>query len=120
MESVRVVDHENHDRIVLTFGGDGTPGFLAGYVNEAIAEGSGEVIALDGDAILRLDIHGTPTQAFGTTPPVRRTLAGDVVDLHGGVAWEDVTSVFLGIDGGRTPFRASVLTTPSRLVIDVK
>lgn len=120
LEGVRVVAHENYDRIVLTFAGDGTPGFLVGYVNKAIAEGSGEVIGLDGGAILRLDIHGTPTQASGTTPPVRRTLAGDVVDLHGGVAWEGVTTVFLGIDGGRTPFRASVLTAPPRLVVDVK
>ncbi len=120
LEGVRVVEHESGDRIVLTFAGDGNPGWVVRYVNKAVTEGSGKVVALDGDATLRLDIYGTPTQASGTTPPVRRGLAGDVVDMHAVGAWEGGTSVFLGIDGGRTPFRVSALTTPSRLVIDLE
>jgi hypothetical protein len=119
LEDVRVVEHEGGDRIVLTFAGDGKPGWVVRYVDEAVVDGSGQVVNLDGDAILQLDLSGTPTQASGTTRPVHRSLAGDVVDLHALRAWEGVTQVFLGIDGGRTPFQVSALTTPSRLVLDV-
>jgi hypothetical protein len=120
LEAVRVVEHESGDRIVLTFTGDGKPGWAVRYVDEAVVDGSGEVVDLDGDAILQLDLSGTPTRASGTTRPVHRRLAGDVVDLHALRAWEGVTQVFLGIDGGRTPFRVSPLATPSRLVVDVE
>ena len=114
------MEHESGDRIVLTFAGDGKPGWAVRYVDEAVVDGSGEVVDLDGDAILQLDLSGTPTQASGTTRRVHRSLAGDVVDLHALSAWEGVTQVFLGIDGGRTPFRVSALTTSSRLVVDVE
>jgi hypothetical protein len=120
LEGVRVVEHESGDRIVLTFAGDGKPGWAVRYVDEAVVDGSGEVVDLDGDAILQLDLAGTPTQASGTTRPVRRSLAGDVVDLHALSPWEGVTQVFLGIDGGRTPFRVSALRAPSRIVVDVE
>jgi hypothetical protein len=120
LEGVRVVEHESGDRIVLTFAGDGSPGWTVRYVDEAVVDGSGEVVELDGDAIMQLDLFGTPTQASGTTRPMHRRLAGDVVDLHALRAWEGVTQVFLGIDGGRTPFRVSALATPSRLVVDLE
>lgn len=118
LRSVRVVAGEGRDRIVLTFAGEGTPGFLIRYVKEPIAEGSGEPIDLDGDTFLQLAIHGTPT----TDPiaPLRRKLGGDVVDVDGGVAWEGVTVAHLGIEGGRTPFRVAVLTQPTRLVVELK
>jgi hypothetical protein len=120
LEGVRVVEHESGDRIVLRFAGDGKPGWAVRYVDEAVVDGSGEVVDLDGDAILQLDLFGTPTQASGTTRPMHRRLAGDVVDLHALRAWEGVTQVFLGIDGERTPFRVSALAAPSRLVVDVE
>jgi len=119
LESVRVVAHGSGDRIVLTFTGDGRPGWAVHYVDEAVVDGSGEVVGLAGDAIVQVDVSGTPTQVSGTSRPVRRSLAGDVVDLRAVAAWEGVTQVFVGIDGGRRPFRVSVLTTPSRLVVDV-
>ena len=114
------VPPERGDRIVLTFAGDGKPGWAVRYVDDAVVDGSGEVDDLDGDVVLQLDLSGTPTQASATIRPVRRSLAGDVVDLHALSAWEGVTQVFLGIDGGRTPFRVSALTTPTRLVVDVE
>jgi hypothetical protein len=120
LEGVRVVEHESGDRIVLTFAGDGSPGWTVRYVDEAVVDGSGEVVELDGDAILQLDLFGTPTQGSGTTRPMHRRFGGDVVDLHALRAWEGVTQVFLGIEGGRTTFRVSALATPSRLVVDLE
>jgi len=120
LEDVRVVGHARGDRIVLRFAGEGKPGWAVRYVDEAVVDGSGEVVDLDGNAILQLDVSGTPTQASGTTRPVHRGLGGNVVAVHALSAWEGVTQVFLGIDGGRTPFRVSVLTAPSRLVLDVE
>jgi len=120
LKGVRVVPHGSGDRIVLTFAGQGKPGWAARYVDRAVVDGSGEVVDLDGEAILQLDISGTPTQASGTARRVHRSLAGDLVDLHALGAWEGVTQVFLGLDGGRTPFRVATRTTPVRLVVDVE
>ncbi len=116
---VRVVGHDGHDRIVLRFAGTGRPGWAVRFVDEAVLEGSGEVVELEGDAILQLDISGTPTLTPNSSGPVRSELGGDVVDVHAVGAWEGVTQVFLGLRGGRTPFRVVALDAPSRLVVDL-
>ncbi|WP_164477921.1 AMIN-like domain-containing (lipo)protein [Nocardioides pantholopis] len=116
LEAASVVEHEGHDRIVLRFAGAGSPGWAARFVDEAVQDGSGEVVELDGDAVLQLDISGTPTRRNG---PVRKELGGGVADLHTAGVFEGMTQVFIGLRGGRTPFRVSALSSPSRLVVDL-
>ncbi len=56
---VRVADAEGFDRIVLEFSGTGTPGWVVNYVDHAVLDGSGEVVALGGSAILDIYASGT-------------------------------------------------------------
>jgi len=118
LKRVRVVDRDDHDRVVLSFSGTGRPGWYARFVDRAVLDGSGDVVDLDGDAILRLDISGTPT--LGRRTRVRSDLGGGVVDVHAVGAFEGVTQVFVGLADGRTPFRVDALTGPSRLVVDLE
>lgn len=120
LEDASVVSHDGQDRIVLRFAGTGRPGWAVRFVDEAVLEGSGKEVELEGDAILQLDISGTPTQTPGSGGPVRNELGGDVVDLHAVGAYEGITQVFVGLRGGRTPFRVFALTGPSRLVVDLE
>lgn len=116
--SVRARPHDGGTRVVITFDGKGTPGWAARYVDEAVLEGSGDVWEMDGEAILRLDISGTPTlpDDDGT---VREQVGGDVVDLHTVGAWEGVMQVFIGLGDGQNEFRTSTMAEPSRIVVDV-
>ena len=119
LEDVRVVDHDGHDRVVLRFAGSGRPGWAVRFVEEAVLEGSGDVVELEGDAILQLDISGTPTLTPNSSGPVRSELGGDVVDVHAVGAYEGITQVFVGLRGGPTAFRVSALTDPPRLLVDL-
>ncbi len=119
LQDVSVVQREAHDRVVLRFAGTGRPGWAARFVAEAVLEGSGRIVDLDGDTILRLDITGTPTRASVDDAPVRTRLGGDVVDLRASGAWEGMTHVFIGLRGGRGAYRIDVRATPARLVVDL-
>jgi hypothetical protein len=121
---VRVAEHGSFDRVVLEFAGTGTPGWAVNYVAEAVLDGSGEAVTLDGDAIL--DIYASGTTWSGSEedhysgPRRFEPENGDAVTaVHVGGTFEGYTQVLVGIDGGPLPFRAFALTDPSRLVVDV-
>ncbi|MEO9325785.1 hypothetical protein ABFT23_19995 [Nocardioides sp. C4-1] len=117
--SVRAWPHDGGTRVVVAFDGEGGPGWVARYVDQAVLEGSGDVVDLDGDSILRLDVTGTPTLPFDDVRRTRTKVGGDVVDLHTVGAWEGVAQVFVGLDG-RPTFEVSSRRTPSRIVIDLR
>ena len=109
------------DRVVLRFRGTGRPGWSARYVDRAVLEGSGEVVELAGDVVLRIDVTGTPTRPAGTgRPPRLAEPRGDVADLRAYGAAEGATQVFVGLAGGRAPFRVVARTDPARLVVDLR
>lgn len=109
------------DRVVLRFRGTGRPGWSARYVDRAVLEGSGDVVELAGDVVLRIDVTGTPTRPAGTgRPPRLAEPRGDVADLRAYGAAEGVTQVFVGLAGGRAPFRVVARTDPARLVVDLR
>lgn len=119
---VRAAQREGFDRVVLEFSGSGTPGWVVNYVDEAVLDGSGEVVALEGDAVLDIYASGTtwPAPDYYDGPrQLTQALDGGVVDVYVGGTFEGVTQVLAGIDGDRVPFRVFALTAPSRLVIDV-
>lgn len=119
LRDVSVVTRDGHDRVVLSLDGDGSPGWAARFVDEAVLDGAGTRVALEGDTVLQLDLSGTPTLEPGRGTRVRESLGGDVVDVYAGEAYEGYTQVFLGLRGGRTPFEVSTRNGPSRLVIDL-
>jgi len=126
LTDVRVGHHEGFDRVVLEFDGTGTPGWAVGYVDRARADGSGETIALDGDAVLDVYARGTTYPGTGAVDSgydgpqhFRPEDASSVAEVHVVGTFEGDTQVVVGIDGDRVPFRTFALTGPARLVVDV-
>lgn len=122
LTDVRVAQHESFDRIVLEFSGTGPPGWSVNYVNEAVLDGTGDSVTLDGDSVL--DIYASHTtwpasDYYGGPRHVAPLDGGDVTDVYVGGTFEGYTQVLAGIDGARVPFRVFALTDPSRLVVDV-
>ena len=119
---VRVAEAEGFDRIVVEFSGTGTPGWVVNYVDDAVLEGSGEKVALGGNATLDIYASGTTWPAPGYyRGPTQFTPVngGHVKDVYVGGTFEGYTQVLASIEGDPVPFRVFALTAPSRLVIDV-
>lgn len=117
-EHLRVEERADGDRVVLTFRGRGTAGWTAKYVEQAVLDGSGRVVDLDAGTVLGIAVFGTPTRPSDRVRRVPTAVGGEVADVFVGAAWEGVTQVFLGLKGGRSPYRISTLSSPSRLVVD--
>jgi hypothetical protein len=122
--TVRFGEHDGYDRVVFDFEGSGVPGYRAEYVDEAVQDGSGLVVEVDGDAILRVRMDGVryPEQgeAYDGGPGVYDPGASEVVEqvrLEG--TFEGVALAFIGIDDEDRGFRVFTLTDPVRLVVDV-
>lgn len=56
---IRTGRHEGFDRVVYELGGEGTPGWRVGYVDEALQQGSGNEVPVAGDAVLQVLIDGS-------------------------------------------------------------
>ena len=123
--AVRVGRHPGFDRVVYEFTGPEPPRFTVGYVDSAIADPSGEPVPVSGDAILQVlafgvyyPEHGEPAPAPVPASALRGTVFAQVKGLYGG--FEGIGQEFVGITGGKRPFRVFTLTGPSRIVIDVQ
>lgn len=121
---VRVGQHLGYDRLVLEFTGSGTPGWNVGYVDEAIADGSGQTISVEGEAILNVVATNTtypPTaDDYYPGPQQFEPESQDIEDIYVAGVFEGQTRVVAGIDDGPTPFQVFTLTDPARLVIDLQ
>ncbi|WP_299931440.1 hypothetical protein [uncultured Nocardioides sp.] len=117
---VRVGEHEGFDRVVLELSGTATPGWGVSWGDEAVAEGSGEVVPVAGDHVLTISASGTAMPEPGSYE-VPQTLgpAGDIAAVHVNGWFEGYTQVFAGLEGDVRPFRVFTLTDPPRLVVDV-
>ncbi len=124
---VRLARHNGFDRIVIDLGGKGTPGWNVRYVKRAVADGSGERIALKGDSILAVTVHGvgypvdTGVEEFGD---IRTRVSGSgtesIAEVAPGVVFEGSQVAYVGLEGSKRPFRVFALTSPTRLVVDVR
>lgn len=117
---VRVGEHDGFDRVVLELSGTATPGWGVAWGDEAVAEGSGEVVPVAGDRVLTISASGTAMPEPGSFEvPQRLGPAGDIAEVHVNGWFEGYTQVFAGIEGDERPFRVFTLTDPPRLVVDV-
>jgi hypothetical protein len=124
LESVRTARNDGYDRVVFEFEAGRTPGYRVEYVDRPVRQcGSGQVVPLRGDAWLRIrlepsqahDDRGRPTvedRARTANLPVLRELRL-ICDYEGQVEW------VLGLTSPN-PFRVVELTSPARLVLDVR
>ena len=121
---VRVGHHDGYDRVVLDLSGDDAVlGWFAFYEDEAVADGSGEPIDVEGSAVLQLSVRGIDWTNDSDERYDGATVSGDereaVTEVVFGTLFEGQQQVFLGVDE-RTPYRVFALDDPARIVVDVQ
>lgn len=119
---LRVGEHEGFDRVVVELAGEGVPGWQVEYVDEAIEDGRGERVDVDGEAILSVYVSGTryPDEGEEHYVPGEPLDGADVVEeVHYLGTFEGLTQLFIGVDEGPADYRVFTLADPARLVIDV-
>ncbi len=120
LTGIRAATHEGFTRVVLEFSGEGTPGVWRGaWTDEAIEQGRGLPIQVEGQAFLDLVIDGTPMTATANPyPSGTHTRAGDL-DVVSDGTFEDNTHVVIGSPATRQ-FQIGFLSNPVRMVIDIR
>ena len=120
LTAIRAATHEGFARVVLEFSGEGTPGVrTAAWTDEAVEQGRGLPIQVDGGAVLDLVIDGTPMTASNTPyPSGTHTRAGDL-DIVSDGSFEDNTHIVIGAPTARE-FQIGFLSNPVRMVIDIR
>ena len=120
LTGIRAATHEGFTRVVLEFSGEGTPGvWRAAWTDEAVEQGRGLPIQVEGEALLDLVIDGTPmTASENPYPSGTHTRAGDL-DIVSDGTFEDNTHVVIGALSARQ-FQIGFLSDPVRMVIDIR
>ena len=120
LTGIRAATHEGFTRVVLEFSGEGTPGVRrAAWTDEAVEQGRGLPIQVEGEAVLDLIIDGTPmTATENPYPSGTHTRAGDL-DIVSDGTFEDNTHVVIGAQATRQ-FQIGFLSDPVRMVIDIR
>ena len=120
LTGIRAARHEGFARVVLEFSGEGTPGVWRGaWTDEAVEQGRGLPIQVEGEAVLDLVIDGTPmTASESSYPSGTHTRAGDL-DVVSDGTFEDNTHVVIGAPTARE-FQIGFLSNPVRMVIDIR
>lgn len=120
LTGIRAATHEGFTRVVLEFAGKGTPGvWSAAWTDEAVEQGRGLPIQVEGQVVLDLVIDGTPmTATENPYPSGMHTRAGDL-DIVSDGTFEDNTHVVIGAPAARQ-FQIGFLSDPVRMVIDVR
>ena len=123
VSDIRVGRHDGFDRVVFDVGGTGTPGWDVRYVDAASSQGSGDEVAVAGDAILQVTLSGagypydTGVEEFSGGP----VSSGDtevVTELVFDATFEGTTVAFVGTTA-QAPFRVYLLDDPTRVVLEV-
>ena len=120
LTGIRAATHEGFTRVVLEFSGEGTPGvWSAAWTDEAVEQGRGLPIQVEGEAVLDLVIDGTPmTASENPYPSGMHTRAGDL-DVVSDGTFEDNTHVVIGAPATRQ-FQIGFLSNPVRMVVDIR
>ena len=120
LTGMRAARHEGFARVVLEFSGEGTPGlWRAAWTEEAVEQGRGLPIQVEGEAVLDLVIDGTPmTASESSYPSGTHTRAGDL-DVVSDGTFEDNTHVVIGAPTARQ-FQIGFISDPVRMVIDIR
>ena len=119
LTSVRVSD----DRVVFEFEGDVAPGVDVAYVDSATADGSGDPVAVDGEALLQVrmepasgvDLSRESARETYTGPSTVEG-SGAVVEVVRTGDFEANLTWVVGLDSER-PFRVLRLEEPARVTV---
>jgi len=126
LTNVRTGQHDCYDRMVLDLDGTTATGYSIKYVSNVYADGSGQLVPLNGGAKLQIVLRapayntsGTPTYPATTgqkLPGVSLTGYQTFRDAKFAGSFEGETIVGLGVRA-QLPFR--VFTETNRVIIDV-
>jgi len=123
-EGVRVGHHEGYDRVVFDFTDSGTPTYRVRYVATPVADGSGDTVAVAGDAYLEVLVttvsipeDGQERPADSSAADLEGTVIAEANAIFGG--FEGYGQTFVGVRDMQRPFRVSVESAPTRLVVDI-
>lgn len=121
---VRVGRHSGYDRVVWQFPGSGRPSFQVKYVDQPLGDGSGDVVVVRGAAFLEVLVSSVgippanaPRPAAASTASLAGTVVAEAQPVYGG--FEAVGQTFVGVRDRPRPFKVTVLTDPTRLVVDI-
>jgi hypothetical protein len=123
VSDIRIGRHDGFDRVVFEVGGTGAPGWDVRYVDAASSQGSGDDIAVDGDAILQVTLTGagypydTGVEEF-SGGPVSSGDAEVVTEVVYDNTYEGTSVAFVGTTA-QAPFRVYLLDNPTRVVLEV-
>ncbi|MGY1830503.1 hypothetical protein ACI8AA_08750 [Geodermatophilus sp. SYSU D01180] len=121
---VRTGRHDGFDRVVFEAGGTGTPGWDVRYVDVASSQGSGEEVAVAGDAVLQVTITGagypydTGVEEYAGPDPLPGEGTATVTEVVFDATFEGTTVAFVGTRS-QAPFRVYALEDPTRVVVEV-
>lgn len=124
VSDVAVGTHEDYDRVVLTLGGTGTPGWRVEYVDAPVDDPSDQPLDVAGTAFLQVLVDGTGYPydtgvAEWAGSPLRPSGLPQIREVDQRGVFEGQTQLFVGLDH-QAPYRVFALTGPTRLVIDVQ
>ncbi len=121
---VRVGGHPGYDRVVWEFPGSGRPSLQVKYVDQPIADGSGDVVDVRGDAFLEVLVSSVgippanaPRPGSASASSLAGTVVAEALPVYGG--FEAIGQAFVGVRDGKRPFRVTVLRNPTRVVVDI-
>jgi hypothetical protein len=118
---ISVACHASFDRFVIRTRG-GTAAYAVRYVKKIVADGSGETVKLKGRKRLRVILRDARAHTEGGAPlipNVRTPLCPNVRQVKLAGDFEGVVTFGLGT-GRKKGFRVFRLTSPARVVIDVR
>jgi hypothetical protein len=122
LRRLRAGRNREFDRLVFDLDGP-VPGVRVQYVHELRHQGTGDVIPLRGRAVVQVDVQ----PATAHTDDGHPTADGPLPDLTGFAAFREVADAGdfeaqltwgIGV-AARTPVRATTLTGPTRVAVDV-
>ncbi len=122
---VRVGTHDGYDRITFEYLEDGTPEFDMRTASPPFTEdGSGNPMTVNGSPVMQITLQGATKLADDgsvtyTGPTEFEPGFPQLVHLIERGDFEAVNSWYVGLNGGDC-MRATVLTDPSRIVVDVQ
>jgi hypothetical protein len=121
---VRLGRHEGFDRVVFEAGGEGAPGWDVRYVDAPSSQGSGDDVAVAGEAVLQVTLSGTGypgdtgVDEWAGPDPLRSGDTEVVTEVVWDGTFEGTSVAFVGTSA-RTPFRVYRLEDPARVVLEV-
>jgi hypothetical protein len=121
---IRVGRHDGFDRVVFETDGTGTPGWHVEYVDAAQSQGSGDDIAIEGEAVLQVTITGVGypfdtgvDEYSGNSRPAAADTEVVIETAYDGT-FEGTSVGFVGVEE-ELPFRVYLLENPARVVVEV-